>query len=76
MTKTSTYEVAAQSDPEPEHILLIGTQIGKCDICKETKKILLLKYGFNLCENCLNVCTSILERLENQTKTPDNKKEV
>lgn len=76
MTKASTYEVAPKSDHEPEHILLLGTQIGKCDICKETKRILLLKYGFNLCEDCLNVCTSILERLEIQTKTPDNKKEV
>lgn len=43
--------------------LLLGTKIGKCDICKTTKKIFLLNYGFNLCEDCINVCTTILEML-------------
>lgn len=47
--------------------LLIGTKTGKCDICKVTKKILLLKYGFTLCEDCLSLCTSILEKLQNPT---------
>ncbi len=45
-------------------ILLIGTKTGKCDICKRTKKVLLLKYGFTLCEDCLSICTSILEEIQ------------
>ena len=48
------------------HALLIGTKTGICDICKETKKILLLRYGFTLCEDCLNICTGILEQLSSQ----------
>ena len=48
-------------------ILLVGIKTGKCDICKETKKILILRYGFTLCEDCLNVCTDILEKLQIQT---------
>jgi hypothetical protein len=50
-------------------IKLVGTKIGKCDICKATKKILLLKYGFSLCEECLTVCTNILDQLQTQTET-------
>jgi hypothetical protein len=46
--------------------LIIGTKTGKCDICKATKKILLLRYGFTLCENCLSVCISILEQLQSE----------
>ena len=46
------------------HTLLLGTKIGQCDICRETKKTLLLRFGFCLCEECLNVCTSVLERLQ------------
>ncbi len=46
------------------HTLLLGTKIGQCDICKATKKTLLLRYGFCLCEDCLSVCTTILEQLQ------------
>jgi hypothetical protein len=46
------------------HTLLIGVKIGQCDICKDTKKTLLLRFGFSLCEDCLSVCTTVLERLE------------
>jgi len=42
----------------------IGTKIGKCDICRVTKKTLLLRYGFTLCEDCLSICTMILEQLQ------------
>jgi hypothetical protein len=48
-------------------ILLVVIKTGKCDICKATKKILILRYGFSLCEDCLNVCTDILEKLQIQT---------
>ncbi len=51
------------------NVVLIGTKIGRCDICKATKKILILKYGFNLCEECLSICTSILEQLQAQPKS-------
>lgn len=63
------------SQPKHNHsfsrsILLLGTRIGKCDICRMTTKVLLLKYGFTLCENCVNVCASILGDLEkNQLPT-------
>ncbi len=53
--------------------LLIGTKTGKCDICKDTKKILLLRYGFTLCENCLSVCTSILEQLQSEATEQKSK---
>ena len=56
------------------HALLIGTKTGQCDICKDTKKTLLLRYGFCLCEDCLNVCTSILDQLQfADTKRPKEK---
>ena len=48
----------------PKSISLIGTQTGQCQICKVTKKLFILRYGFNLCEECLTVCTSILEQLD------------
>ena len=51
-------------EPYSPHTLLIGTKTGQCDICKGTKKTLLLRYGFCLCEDCLNVCTSILDQLQ------------
>jgi hypothetical protein len=54
-------------------LLLVGIKTGKCDICKQTKQILLLRYGFTLCENCLNVCTDILEKLQTQTTEQDLK---
>lgn len=56
--------------------LLIGTKTGKCDICKATKKILLLKYGFTLCENCLSVCISILEQLQSEATEQKSKEKT
>jgi hypothetical protein len=52
--------ITEKSTPEK---FLLGTKTGKCDICKATKKILLLNYGFNLCEECISICTAILEQL-------------
>lgn len=52
-------------------ILLVGTKTGKCDLCKETKEVHLLKYGFTLCEDCINICQSILEQI--QSATPKQK---
>jgi hypothetical protein len=43
---------------------IVGTKTGQCQICKETKKLLLLRYGFSLCEDCLSVCIGILEHLQ------------
>jgi len=48
----------------PKNIFVIGTKTGKCQLCKETKKLFLLRYGFTLCEDCLSICTSILEQLQ------------
>ncbi len=66
-TKTSTEKTNLTTQEKTEqkssHHFLLGTKIGKCDICKATKKILLLDYGFNLCEDCIDVCTMILEQL-------------
>jgi hypothetical protein len=59
-TRLITLEIAEQKS---SNRFLLGTKIGKCDICKATKKILLLDYGFNLCEDCIDVCTMILEQL-------------
>jgi hypothetical protein len=56
------------------HTLLIGVKTGQCDICKVTKKILLLRFGFSLCEECLSVCTTILDQLElNDAERPKEK---
>jgi hypothetical protein len=52
------------------HPLLIGTKIGICDICKKTTNTLLLRYGFTLCEDCLSVCTSLLDQINLLTNTP------
>jgi hypothetical protein len=46
--------------------ILVGIQTGKCPICKETKNLLLLKYGFSLCEDCLSVCINVLGYLQKQ----------
>jgi transcription initiation factor TFIIIB Brf1 subunit/transcription initiation factor TFIIB len=54
-------------------ILLLGTKTGKCDICKETKKLLLLRYGFTLCGDCLIICTSILEQLTPESSEQETK---
>ena len=56
------------------HTMLIGTKTGTCDICKATKKILLLRFGFSLCEDCLNVCTAILEQLQFDDTKPAQEK--
>ncbi len=48
----------------PKNIFVIGTKTGTCQLCKETKKVFLLRYGFTLCEDCLGICTSILEQLQ------------
>lgn len=57
----------------PRKILFVGTKTGKCDICKQTKKVLLLKYGFTLCEECLSICTSILEEVQSNTPNKHTK---
>jgi hypothetical protein len=58
------------TNPKP-NINSLSTKIGQCQICKQTKQVLILKYGFNLCADCLNVCTGILEHLQNEAeKTP------
>ncbi len=59
--KTQTQNHA---DNNHDNLYIIGTQTGKCQICKETKKLLLLRYGFSLCEDCLSVCIGILEHLQ------------
>src|SRR5208282_2016872 len=48
----------------PKNIYIVGTKTGKCQLCKETKKLFLLRYGFTLCEDCLVICTNILEQLQ------------
>ncbi len=48
----------------PKNLYIVGIQTGKCQICKETKELLLLRYGFSLCEDCLSVCIGILEHLQ------------
>ena len=58
-----TGETATISETSISEKFLLGTKTGKCDICKTTRKILLLNYGFNLCEECISICTSILEHL-------------
>ncbi len=54
----------SSSPTEKRNALLVGTKTGKCELCKVTKKLLLLKYGFILCEDCLNICINILENLQ------------
>lgn len=55
------------------HTFLIGTKKGTCDICKATKKIHLFRYGYNVCEDCLNICTTILEQLSFKGNNRSNK---
>jgi hypothetical protein len=43
---------------------IVGTKTDKCELCKETKKLLLLKSGYSLCEDCLSICISILQNLQ------------
>ncbi|MCW4003029.1 MAG: hypothetical protein NWE95_03845 [Candidatus Bathyarchaeota archaeon] len=63
-----------QSKQQESEIYIIGIQIDKCDICRKTKKVFLLRYGLTLCEDCLTICTQILEQLEANTNI--TKKEV
>jgi hypothetical protein len=61
----------------PKNIYIVGTKTGKCQLCKETKKLYLLRYGFTLCEDCLSICTSILEQLQSgvtEQKSKENLK--
>jgi hypothetical protein len=71
---------ADKEDANTPHALLIGTKTGQCDICKVTKQTLLLRYGFCLCEDCLNVCTTILEQIQFdddfQSKNPEAVRET
>ncbi|MCW3999800.1 MAG: hypothetical protein NWE93_06140 [Candidatus Bathyarchaeota archaeon] len=63
--------------PKPSNArspLYAGTKIGECDICKATKEVLCLKYGFTLCENCLTICAAILDQLLINQKTPPKSK--
>jgi CRISPR/Cas system-associated protein Csm6 len=53
-----------KSAAHPQNIFFIGTKTGKCQLCKETKKLFLLRYGFTLCEDCLIICTNVLEQLQ------------
>ena len=57
--------IKQSNQPEqPQNIYLIGTQTGQCPLCKETKKVLFLRFGLTLCPDCLDICMKILENLE------------
>lgn len=56
-----------QSKQQESEIYIIGIQTDKCDICRKIKKVFLLRYGLTLCEDCLTICTQILEQLEANT---------
>ena len=60
----------------PKNIFIIGTKTGKCQLCKETKKLFLLRYGFTLCEDCLSICTSILEQLQSGATEQKSKEKL
>src|SRR5208283_2825428 len=60
----------------PKNISVIGTKTGKCQLCKETKKLYLLRYGFTLCEDCLVICTSILEQLQSGASEQKSKEKL
>ncbi|MGD6809230.1 MAG: hypothetical protein ACQCN3_05970 [Candidatus Bathyarchaeia archaeon] len=70
-------QATSKQTPPNSHqqkIMLIGTKTGNCQICKQTKQILILKYGLSLCEDCLSVCIGILEHLQiGANKKPINK---
>jgi|WetSurMetagenome_2_1015567.scaffolds.fasta_scaffold526178_1 hypothetical protein len=67
-------ETAKEKPVAPQNQILVGIQTGQCPICKETKKLLLLKYGFSLCEDCLSVCISVLDYLQKQENQNENPK--
>ncbi|MCL4430003.1 MAG: hypothetical protein M1167_04545 [Chloroflexi bacterium] len=56
--------ICENKEAASSHALLIGIKTGQCDICKSNKKTLLLRFGFSLCQDCLNICTTILEQLQ------------
>jgi hypothetical protein len=56
-----------------EKFYAIGSRVSKCDICKATKKTMLLSYGFSLCEDCINVCALILDQLQAAETNPQPK---
>ena len=60
----------------PNNIYIVGTKTGKCQLCQETKKLYLLRYGFTLCEDCLVICTSILEQLQSGGRGQKSKKRL
>lgn len=63
-----------KSETCDKKIFIIGSQIGSCPICKQTKKLLLLRFGLTLCEECLLVCMNILEQIEfGISKKPEKK---
>ena len=70
--------INAQAKPRAQsrNILLIGVKTGKCDFCKTTKRVLLLRYGFTLCEECFEICTCILQELQESTKKQEIKVEL
>lgn len=56
-------------------LVLISDKIEKCDICKVKKKIV-LEYGFSVCEDCLLICTNILEQLQSDAHNSKTNSEV
>jgi hypothetical protein len=72
--ESRTAQAKTPQSPTANQTLFIGTKTGKCDICKTTKRIIHLKYGFTLCENCLSVCTAILEQLQLNEETLPQKR--
>jgi len=57
---------------QARNIYLVGTQTGQCPLCKETKKVLLLRFSLTLCPACLDICMKILEDLELVTTKDTN----
>ena len=39
----------------------VGTKLGPCPICGETKTLLMLRGGIAICKDCLSICVRILE---------------
>jgi hypothetical protein len=56
--------LASPKKTDASNIFIVGTQVAECPICKKTKTLLLLRFGLNLCSDCLHVCMDILEQLE------------
>ncbi|MCW3994542.1 MAG: hypothetical protein NWE98_00125 [Candidatus Bathyarchaeota archaeon] len=56
--------------------LLLGTKTTQCDICKVTKQTYLFRYGFTLCEECINICIDIVEQLNNESASEKPKEHL